>query len=154
MANKYSGLVGKIMKESAEEGADFVKQNASKLLIKNSRHGKRLDNLYTGKKINGFTVGAAALGVGALMTGGLQNMTGEKAVTQKAVTQNETGDLKSIFDINSTLSVRANLTMAEQAVNPSMSADGTAGVASSKAPTLNANGNMVFGMHNLRNGKK
>lgn len=149
MANKYSGLVGKIMKESAEEGADFVKQNASKLLIKNSRHGKRLDNLYTGKKINGFTVGAAALGVGALMTGGLQNMTGEKAVTQ-----NETGDLKSIFDINSTLSVRANLTMAEQAVNPSMSADGTAGVASSKAPTLNANGNMVFGMHNLRNGKK
>ena len=149
MANKYSGLVGKIMKESAEEGADFVKQNASKLLIKNSRHGKRLDNLYTGKKINGFTVGAAALGVGALMTGGLQNMTGEKAVTQ-----NETGDLKSIFDINSTLSVRANLPMAEQAVNPSMSADGTAGVASSKAPTLNANGNMVFGMHNLRNGKK
>lgn len=149
MANKYSGLVGKIMKESAEEGADFVKQNASKLLIKNSRHGKRLDNLYTGKKINGFTVGAAALGVGALMTGGLQNMTGEKAVTQ-----NETGDLKSIFDINSTLSVRANLTMAEQAVSPSMSADGTAGVASSKAPTLNANGNMVFGMHNLRNGKK
>mgnify|MGYP003608479237 FL=1 len=149
MANKYSGLVGKIMKESAEEGADFVKQNASKLLIKNSRHGKRLDNLYTGKKINGFTVGAAALGVGALMTGGLQNMTGEKAVTQ-----NGTGDLKSIFDINSTLSVRANLTMAEQAVNPSMSADGTAGVASSKAPTLNANGNMVFGMHNLRNGKK
>ena len=149
MANKYSGLVGKIMKESAEEGADFVKQNASKLLIKNSRHGKRLDNLYTGKKINGFTVGAAALGVGALMTGGLQNMTGEKAVTQ-----NGTGDLKSIFDINSTLSVRANLTMAEQAVNPSMSADGVAGVASSKAPTLNANGNMVFGMHNLRNGKK
>ena len=149
MANKYSGLVGKIMKESAEEGADFVKQNASKLLIKNSRHGKRLDNLYTGKKINGFTVGAAALGVGALMTGGLQNMTGEKAVTQ-----NETGDLKSIFDINSTLSVRANLPTAEQAVNPSMSADGTAGVASSKAPTLNANGNMVFGMHNLRNGKK
>lgn len=149
MANKYSGLVGKIMKESAEEGADFVKQNASKLLIKNSRHGKRLDNLYTGKKINGFTVGAAALGVGALMTGGLQNMTGEKAVTQ-----NGTGDLKSIFDINSTLSVRANLPMAEQAVNPSMSADGTAGVASSKAPTLNANGNMVFGMHNLRNGKK
>ena len=149
MANKYSGLVGKIMKESAEEGADFVKQNASKLLIKNSRHGKRLDNLYTGKKINGFTVGAAALGVGALMTGGLQNMTGEKAVTQ-----NGTGDLKSIFDINSTLSVRANLTMAEQAVNPSMSADGTAGVASSKAPTLNANGNMVFGMHNLRNGKR
>ena len=149
MANKYSGLVGKIMKESAEEGADFVKQNASKLLIKNSRHGKRLDNLYTGKKINGFTVGAAALGVGALMTGGLQNMTGEKAVTQ-----NGTGDLKSIFDINSTLSVRANLPMAEQAVNPSMSADGTAGVASSKAPTLTANGNMVFGMHNLRNGKK
>ena len=149
MANKYSGLVGKIMKESAEEGADFVKQNASKLLIKNSRHGKRLGNLYTGKKINGFTVGAAALGVGALMTGGLQNMTGEKAVTQ-----NGTGDLKSIFDINSTLSVRANLPMAEQAVNPSMSADGTAGVASSKAPTLNANGNMVFGMHNLRNGKK
>ena len=149
MANKYSGLVGKIMKESAEEGADFVKQNASKLLIKNSRHGKPLDNLYTGKKINGFTVGAAALGVGALMTGGLQNMTGEKAVTQ-----NGTGDLKSIFDINSTLSVRANLPMAEQAVNPSMSADGTAGVASSKAPTLNANGNMVFGMHNLRNGKK
>ena len=149
MANKYSGLVGKIMKESAEEGADFVKQNASKLLIKNSRHGKRLDNLYTGKKINGFTVGAAALGVGALMTGGLQNMTGEKAVTQNGI-----GDLKSIFDINSTLSVRANLTMAEQAVNPSMSADGTAGVASSKAPTLNANGNMVFGMHNLRNGKK
>lgn len=149
MANKYSGLVGKIMKESAEEGADFVKQNASKLLIKNSRHGKRLDNLYTGKKINGFTVGAAALGAGALMTGGLQNMTGEKAVTQ-----NGTGDLKSIFDINSTLSVRANLPMAEQAVNPSMSADGTAGVASSKAPTLNANGNMVFGMHNLRNGKK
>ena len=149
MANKYSGLVGKIMKESAEEGADFVKQNASKLLIKNSRHGKRLDNLYTGKKINGFTVGAAALGVGALMTGGLQNMTGEKAVTK-----NGTGDLKSIFDINSTLSVRANLPMAEQAVNPSMSADGTAGVASSKAPTLNANGNMVFGMHNLRNGKK
>ena len=149
MANKYSGLVGKIMKESAEEGADFVKQNASKLLIKNSRHGKRLDNLYTGKKINGFTVGAAALGVGALMTGGLQNMTGEKAVTQ-----NGTGDLKSIFDINSTLSVRANLPTAEQAVNPSMSADGTAGVASSKAPTLNANGNMVFGMHNLRNGKK
>lgn len=149
MANKYSGLVGKIMKESAEEGADFVKQNASKLLIKNSRHGKRLDNLYTGKKINGFTVGAAALGVGALMTGGLQNMTGEKAVTQ-----NGTGDLKSIFDINSTLSVRANLPMAEQAVNPSMSADGTAGVASSKAPTLNANGNMVFGMYNLRNGKR
>lgn len=149
MANKYSGLVGKIMKESAEEGADFVKQNASKLLIKNSRHGKRLDNLYTGKKINGFTVGAAALGAGALMTGGLQNMTGEKAVTQ-----NGTGDLKSIFDINSTLSVRANLPMAEQAVNPSMSADGTAGVASSKAPTLNANGNMVFGMHNLRNGKR
>lgn len=149
MANKYSGLVGKIMKESAEEGADFVKQNASKLLIKNSRHGKRLDNLYTGKKINGFTVGAATLGVGALMTGGLQNMTGEKAVTQ-----NGTGDLKSIFDINSTLSVRANLQMAEQAVNPSMSADGTAGVASSKAPTLNANGNMVFGMHNLRNGKR
>ena len=149
MANKYSGLVGKIMKESAEEGADFVKQNASKLLIKNSRHGKRLDNLYTGKKINGFTIGAAALGVGALMTGGLQNATGEKAVTQ-----NGTGDLKSVFDINSTLSVRANLPMAEQAVNPSMSADGTAGVASSKAPTLNANGNMVFGMHNLRNGKK
>lgn len=149
MANKYSGLVGKIMKESAEEGADFVKQNASKLLIKDSRHGKRLDNLYTGKKINGFTVGAATLGVGALMTGGLQNMTGEKSVTQ-----NGTGDLKSVFDINSTLSVRANLPMAEQAVNPSMSADGTAGVASSKAPTLNANGNMVFGMHNLRNGKK
>lgn len=149
MANKYSGLVGKIMKESAEEGADFVKQNASKLLIKDSRHGKRLDNLYTGKKLNGFTVGAAALGVGALMTGGLQNMTGEKTVTQSG-----TGDLKSIFDVNSTLSVRANLPMAEQAVNPSMSADGTAGATTSKAPTLNANGNMVFGMHNLRNGKK
>lgn len=149
MANKYSSLVGKIMKESAEEGADFVKQNASKLLIKDSRHGKRLDNLYTGKKLNGFTVGAAALGVGALMTGGFQNMTGEKAVTQSG-----TGDLKSIFDVNSTLSVRANLPMAEQAVNPSMSADGTAGATTSKAPTLNANGNMVFGMHNLRNGKK
>lgn len=149
MANKYSGLVGKMMREGGEEGADYLKKRGSQWLIKDSPHGRRLDNLYTGKKLNGLTVGAAAVGVGAVVSGGWQNLTGEKHTTQSS-----TGDLKNIFDVNNTLSVRANLAMAEQAVNPSMSADGTAGATSSKAPTLNANGNMVFGMHNLRNGKK
>ncbi len=113
-------------------------------LIMNDRKGAHLGNLYTGKKLNGYTIGGVAA-VGTLAaTGGASGLTGEKKMNPSSASD------MSLFDIKGVVS--KPIGPAEAAVSPVMTADGTAGAENtkSKAPTLNASGDIVFGMHNQR----
>ena len=121
---------------------------AKDLLLCNAKQGRALENLYTGKKLNGKLIGGAGV-VGALGISSAMNLTGERPSEIR-----NAGDIQSVFDVPQIMSTKASAVGALPSENPYMIADGsgTAAATNSKAQSLNANGDMVFGMHNQRKG--
>lgn len=136
-----SQRAGKAMQSTAQSTAQNFPKNA---LVMNDKRGAHLGNLYTGKKLNGYTIGGAAAAGTLGVAGGVQGLVGEK----KAIP--ESASDMSLFDIQGVVS--KPVAPAESATSPVMMADGSAGAAPTKtnAPNLNASGDIVFGMHNQR----
>lgn len=120
---------------------------ANSVLLSDAPRGRHIENLYTGKRLNGKLIGGVGVAGALAVGGGANNMFGAKSSGL-----NNPSDVKSIFDINQMTAVKASAQGAEEGINPNMAADGagTAKATKSKAQTLNAQGDMVFGMHNTR----
>lgn len=119
------------LEKAGKNVADFVD---SKPLspFKDAPQGRILGNAFTGKKVNEPLVAGAVIGAGALF-----------AAT------NNTG---SIFDTQSRVETHLG-EMGEGSTSPSLTADGLENAPTkSNAPTLGAQGSMLFGMHNKRHG--
>lgn len=153
MAKQVSSVINKMIKEGAEEiatkGVRQTSKNAgkkalTKSLILDDKHGRHLGNLFTGKKLNGYTIGAAGVGAGLMMTGGTQGLVGPKNAEPYSASDLAPWDIPGVMS--------KPVAPAEAAANPVMTADGTAGAENtrSQAPTLNASGDIVFGMHGKR----
>ena len=118
---------------------------AKTMLTMNDNQGRRAANLYTGKKLNTpMILGAAALGATAVVGNPGNLVNGKNLESQKM------SDYESLMGIAGLTATRLGPNPIENGQLSAMSADGTAGRTSSQAPTLNASGNMVFGMHNSR----
>ena len=118
---------------------------AKTMLTMNDRQGRRAANLYTGKKLNTTIIlGAATLGVAAVVGNPANLVNGKNLESEKMI------DYESLMGIVGLTATRLGPNPIENGQLSAMSADGTAGRTSSQAPTLNASGNMVFGMHNSR----
>ena len=159
---KAQGLIdNKVVKEVAESASTLGKNVkgtfapngkvsgsavTKALLTKDDKYGRRMGNLYTGKKLNTPVIlGAAALPMMAMYGTPADALRGGNVESQKMKYYN------SVSDIAGLMGTRQGLLPPEPGINPTMAADGTAGKAS-KAPTLGATGNMVFAMHNARHG--
>lgn len=122
---------------------------ANSVLLSDAPRGRSIDNLYTGKRLNGKLIGGVGVAGALVAGGGINNMVGEKSTGM-----NDPSDVKSLFDLSQLTAVKASAQGASESVNPNMLADGagsgTAKATKSKAQTLNATGDMVFGMHNTR----
>ena len=128
-------------------GRVSAKGVANTVLLSDAPRGRSVENLFTGKRLNGKLIGGVGA-VGVLAAGGgMNNMMGAKSTGM-----NSPSDVKSLFDIGQITAVKANAETAEKSENPYMLADGsgTAKATKSKAETLNAQGDIVFGMHNTR----
>lgn len=121
---------------------------ANTLLLSDAPRGRTLENLYTGKRLNGKLIGGIGVAAGVSSFGGMDNMVGAKTIGS-----DNPADIKTDFDLNQLTAVKASAKGASQGINPYMSADGAGSGArptKSNAQTLNASGDMVFGMHNTR----
>lgn len=111
-------VLGDVSFSAGKGAAKYMKNNT----LKDTRHGRRADNLFTGKKLTGqatAAIGTVGLGVGLYSTANSEI----KASSPRRVGSVEVG------------------------AAPMMEADG-----SSNLSNLNATGDMVFGMHNSRRG--
>lgn len=116
--------------------SQMMKKGLIKSVISNDKHGARLANMYTGKKING-AIAPMVLGGAIMAGGGLGRQT------------NNPQSMSEVNPLNAMSLVSRNVPPpTEQVANPYTLADGTAG----QAPTLGTNGSMVFGMHNKKQG--
>lgn len=112
---------------------------ASALFVSDKR-GASLANFNTGKKLNPV-IAPLILAGSVLAAGGLGKGTSRPQ------------SVGEITPFNAMSLVNRDVPPAEQAQHPTMLADGTAGnIETSQAPTLGADGSMVFGMHNKRSG--
>lgn len=122
---------------------------ANTVLLSDAPRGRAIENLYTGKRLNGKLIGGIGAVAAVSSFGGLDNIAGAKSMGT-----NKASDIKSGFDVSQLTAVKASAQGASEGINPYMSADGAGSGAAkptkSKAQTLNASGDMVFGMHNTR----
>lgn len=147
-----SGVKGeqaRLKKNLMPDGKVSAKGIANTVLLSDSPRGRHYENLYTGKRLNGKLIGGVGVAGALAVGGGTNNMFGAKSSGL-----NNPSDVKSIFDVNQLTAVKAQARGADSSVNPNMLADGTgsgtAKATRSNAQTLNASGDMVFGMHNTR----
>lgn len=126
--------------------ADNGKKLIKKALVSDFKGGRTLGNLYTGKKLNSYTIGAGIVGGGLIAGGGVSGIFGAQNSEP-----NRTQDINNPMQWGSVMR-REVAPVSEVVESPSMLADGT-GRQGTKAPTLSASGDMVMGMHNLRHGK-
>lgn len=132
-----------------ETTGSIVKNIAKKAVLANDKKGARLANFYTGKKLNSAVIGGA-VGLGAFAAVG-----GPSAFKEAPLKQDLSIESNTILGNQRLL--KSSIAPPEQAVNPSILAGGripTAGGSGSKAPDLGATGDLVFGMHNGRQGGK
>ena len=147
-----SGVKGeqaRLKKNLMPDGKVSAKGIANTVLLSDSPLGRHYENLYTGKRLNGKLIGGVGVAGALAVGGGTNNMFGAKSSGL-----NNPSDVKSIFDVNQMTAVKASAQGAEESSNPYMLADGsgsgTAKATKSKAQTLNAQGDMVFGMYKTR----
>lgn len=134
MEERFDKMIDDLPRDLEKAGkgvADFV-DSKPLALFKDAPQGRILGNAFTGKKVNEPLVAGALIGGGALF-----------AAT------NNTG---SIFDTQSRVETHLG-EMGEGSTSPSLAADGLENAPTkSNAPTLGAQGSMLFGMHNKRHG--
>lgn len=148
VAKGSDNLIKRVTNNVKPGGGINVGGMAKDVLLSDAPRGRALENLYTGKKLNGKLLG----GVGALGAAGY--IAADNTFGESNLRPNKASDIKSISDISGLMSTKASLEGALPSENPYMIADGsgTANATSSKAQTLNSNGDMVFGLHNMRKG--
>lgn len=123
------------------KASKMLAKGIAKSVIVNDKKGQRWSNLYTGKKVNPL-IGMGIMAGSVMAAGGLGT---------KPLKPEKLGDVTPLNSL--TLIGKPDVAPAEAAHNPNMLADGTAGNNTpSQAPTLGADGAMVFGMHNKRSG--
>lgn len=151
------GSVGKSIKQGTQSSSQRFKKNlmpdgkisakgvANTLLLSDAPKGRTIENLYTGKRLNGKLIGGLGVAGAVALGGGVNNIAGEKSTSLE-----KPSDIKSVFDLQSIAATKASAEGAAPSENPYMTADGVVPGTKSKAQTLNASGDMVFGMHNKR----
>lgn len=115
-------------------------------LLKSDGKGSRAANLYTGLKPRGSLV------VGGIAAGLAAKVAYEGGLGEQSVNKNNPLSPMSVLDPGG---VSMQNSQHAQAINPNILASGRipSGTSNaSNAPTLNATGEMVFGMHNGRHG--
>lgn len=155
-----SGTAEDTLKSVVKGGAQDVVRNkagravagslARDTFTRSAKHGAGISNFFTGRELRGGLIGGAALAGAAIMGGAGSGALGETQLrTQTA------SDLQNPFGQGTQLALATKRSPAEGAINPSIAAGGTVAPSErtgSAAPSLNATGDMVFGMHNGRRG--
>lgn len=115
-------------------------------LVSNAKGGIGPSNLFTGKKLNGITIG------GALAVGTLAAMGGPRSFGAQNITTENPRDIQNIVGPGFKNTMATRYSPAEEATAPSIMAGAREHHGGSQAPSLGASGDMVFGMHNSRKG--
>lgn len=115
-------------------------------LTRTAKGGASAKNLWTGKQLRGGLIGSG-VALGALAAAG-----GPSALGPEKLRPDVASDVGTILGSQSLMAVKK--TAIQEAVNPSILAAGRATQGTSNAPTLNATGDLVFGMHNKRRGQE